>query len=161
MNECRTRIGIGYDIHPLAVGRRLVIGGVEIESDRGLMGHSDADALIHALCDALLGSLNLGDLGEHFPETKQFEGISSVELLERVAALVGGRGYTLVNADCIVHAEAPTLAPYRKRMAEVMSTALGVPAERISVKFTRGEGMDAVGRGEAIAARAVVLLSRE
>jgi 2-C-methyl-D-erythritol 2,4-cyclodiphosphate synthase len=153
------RVGIGYDIHPLAEGRRLVIGGVEIESDRGLSGHSDADVLIHALCDALLGSLNLGDLGDHFPETKEFEGMS-VELLERVAALVGNGGYYLVNADCIVHAEAPALAPYRKRMAEAVATALGVPPERISVKFTRGEGMDAIGRGEGIAARAVVLLNR-
>lgn len=160
MGECRMRVGIGYDIHPLAEGRRLVIGGVEIESDRGLSGHSDADVLIHALCDALLGSLNLGDLGDHFPETKEFEGISSVELLERVAALVGNGGYYLVNADCIVHAEAPALAPYRKRMAEAVATALGVPPERISVKFTRGEGMDAIGRGEGIAARAVVLLNR-
>ena len=158
MGECRMRIGIGYDIHPLAEGRRLVIGGVLVESERGLSGHSDADVLIHALCDALLGSLNLGDLGEHSPETKEFEGISIIELLERVAALVGDEGYSLVNADCIVHAEAPALAPYRKGMAEAMSAALGAPPERISVKFTRGEGMDAVGRGEAIAASVVVLL---
>ena len=160
MSECGVRVGIGYDIHPLAGGRRLIIGGVEIDSKRGLSGHSDADVLIHALCDALLGALNLGDLGEHFPETKEFEGVSSVELLERVAALVRDEGHTLVNADCIVHAEAPILAPYRKRMAEAVSAPLGAPPERISVKFTRGEGMDAVGRGEAIAARAVVLLSR-
>ncbi len=160
MGECGMRVGIGYDIHPLAGGRRLVIGGVEIDSKRGLSGHSDADILIHALCDALLGALNLGDLGEHFPETKEFEGVSSIKLLERVAALVSDEGYTLVNADCIVHAEAPIMAPYRQRMAEAVSAALGAPPERISVKFTRGEGMDAVGRGEAIAARAVVLLSR-
>ena len=137
----------------------MVIGGIEVEYGSGLSGHSDADVLIHALCDALLGSLNLGDLGKHFPETEEFEGISSVELLERVAALIGDKGYILVNADCIVNAEAPALSPYRERMAEAMAAALGVSAERISVKFTRGEGMDAVGRREAIAARAVVLLS--
>jgi 2-C-methyl-D-erythritol 2,4-cyclodiphosphate synthase len=138
----------------------LVIGGVEIASEKGLSGHSDADVLVHALCDALLGAANLGDLGEHFPESEEFEGISSIVLLERVAALIGGGGHHLVNADCIVHAERPRLAPYRDRMAAALSAALGVEQERISVKFTRGEGMDAVGREEAIAARAVVLLDR-
>jgi 2-C-methyl-D-erythritol 2,4-cyclodiphosphate synthase len=154
------RIGIGYDIHPLVEGRRLFVGGIEIESSRGLSGHSDADVLIHALCDAMLGALNIGDLGDHFPETEEFEGISSVELLKRVSSLVDERKYSLVNADCIVHAEAPAMAPYREGMKEVLAAALGVPSDRISVKFTRGEGMGAVGRKEAIAARAIVLLSR-
>jgi 2-C-methyl-D-erythritol 2,4-cyclodiphosphate synthase len=158
MNGYDLRIGIGYDIHPLAAGRRLVLGGVEIRHTEGLAGHSDADALVHAICDALLGAVNLGDLGEHFPETEEYRDASSVMLLGRVAGLVRSKGFGLVNADCIVHAERPILSPYRKRMAETVAAALGVPPEKISIKFTKGEGMGSIGRGEAIAARAVVLM---
>lgn len=154
------RVGIGYDIHPLTEGRRLMLGGVEIEHGKGLSGHSDADALIHALCDALLGSANLGDLGEHFPETEEFEGAAGVDLLRTVGRLVAEKGWRLGNADCIVHAERPRLSPYRERMAGTMAAALGVPPDRISIKFTRGEGMGPVGREEAIAARTVVLVIR-
>jgi len=153
------RIGIGYDIHPLAGGRKLMLGGVEIEHEKGLSGHSDADALVHAFCDALLGVSNLGDLGEHFPETEEFEGAAGIDLLGRVARLVAEAGWRLVNADCIVHAESPRLSPYRDRMAGAMAAVLDVPADRVSIKFTRGEGMGPVGRGEAIAARAVVLVT--
>lgn len=152
------RIGIGYDIHPLEDGRKLMLGGVEIEHEKGLSGHSDADALVHALCDALLGASNLGDLGEHFPETEEFEGAAGVDLLGAVSRLVAEAGWRFVNADCIVHAERPQLSPYRDRMAGAMSAALNIPVGRISIKFTRGEGLGPVGRGEAIAARAVVLV---
>jgi len=154
------RIGIGYDIHPLIAGRPLVLGGVAIEHERGLAGHSDADALVHAVCDALLGALGLGDLGEHFPETPELAGISSLRLLERVRDLVAGRGYNLVNADCIVMAEEPKLAPYRDEMAGRIAGVLGVAPDRISIKATRGEGLGPVGEGRAIAAQAVVLLER-
>jgi 2-C-methyl-D-erythritol 2,4-cyclodiphosphate synthase len=158
-DDCRMRIGIGYDIHPLAGGRKLMLGGVEIEHEKGLAGHSDADALIHALCDALLGAANLGDLGEHFPETDEFAGAAGIDLLRSVSGLVSGAGWKLANADCIVHAERPILSPYRERMAGAMAAAMDIPRERISVKFTRGEGLGTVGREEAIAARAVVLVT--
>lgn len=154
------RVGIGYDIHPLVEGRPLTLGGVKIEHGKGLAGHSDADVLIHALCDALLGALGLGDLGEHFPETEEFKGISSLKILAEVSGMVSLRGYRLVNADCIVHAERPRLSGYRENMAKKMAGELGVPAERISIKATKGEGMDAVGKGRAIAATAVVLLEK-
>lgn len=160
MTESGCRVGIGYDIHPLARGRRLVLGGVVIEHDRGLAGHSDADALVHAVCDALLGALGLGDLGDHFPETREFAGISSLRLLERVRDMVDERGYHLVNADCIVMAEEPKLAPYRDAMVGRIAGTLGVEPGRVSIKATRGEGMGPVGEGKAIAAQAVVLLER-
>ncbi|HUV37239.1 MAG TPA: 2-C-methyl-D-erythritol 2,4-cyclodiphosphate synthase [Patescibacteria group bacterium] len=159
MDSTQYRIGIGYDIHPLVEGRRLVLGGVTVEYEKGLAGHSDADVLIHALCDALLGALNLGDLGEHFPETEEYRDISSIKILDAVAGMVAGNGYHLVNADCIVHAERPRLAVYRGRMAERMAAALGVDAGVVSVKATRGEGMGPVGEGKAIAAQAVVLVA--
>lgn len=152
------RIGIGYDIHPLVDGRPLVLGGVEVKSEKGLAGHSDADVLIHALCDALLGALNLGDLGEYFPETEEYRDISSVKILDAVAGMVAGSGFEIVNVDCIVHAERPNLAGYRGRMAERMAAVLGVAAGAVSVKATRGEGMGPVGEGRAIAAQAVVLV---
>lgn len=161
MTESALKIGIGYDIHPLVEGRLLVLGGVEIEHDRGLDGHSDADALIHALCDAILGALGLGDLGEHFPETEEFRGISSREILGNVRRMMAEKGYILVNADCVIHAEEPRLSGYRSRMSERIAGILDVPPEDISIKATRGEGMGPVGEGRAIAAQAVVLLARQ
>ena len=152
------RIGIGYDIHPLLPERKLVLGGVEIENPVGLSGHSDADALVHAICDAVLGALCLGDLGEHFPETDEFRDISSLELLRRVRTLMEDRGYRLGNVDSVIHAEAPKLAPYRDRMVENIAEVLGVPCDDVSVKATRGEGMGPVGEGKAMVARAVVIL---
>ena len=152
------RIGIGYDIHPLSSECRLMLGGVEIESPVGLSGHSDADALVHAVCDAVLGALCLGDLGEHFPETDEFRDISSLELLRRVRTLMEDKGYRLGNVDSVIHAEAPKLAPYRDRMAGNIAEALGVSSDDVSVKATRGEGMGPVGEGRAMAARAIVIL---
>ena len=154
------RIGIGYDIHPLLKGRDLILGGVHIESELGLDGHSDADALLHAVSDAFLGALSLGDLGEHFPETEDYKGVSSILLLGRVYDLVTERGYRLVNLDCIVHAEHPVLAPYREAMIEKIAAVLGTEKEKISVKATRGEGLGAIGESRAIAARAVVLIEK-
>lgn len=154
------RIGIGYDIHPLVEGRPLFLGGVRIEHGRGLAGHSDADALIHALCDALLGAANLGDLGAHFPETAEWKDAASTKLLALVGGMVAERGYRLVNADCIVNAEEPRLAPYREEMARTIAAALGVDQRDISIKATRGEGLGPVGEKRAIAAEAVVLLQR-
>ena len=154
------RIGIGYDIHPLVEGRPLFLGGVRIAHGKGLAGHSDADALIHALCDALLGALNLGDLGAHFPETDEWKDAASVRILERVAGMVAERGWRLVNADCIVNAEEPKLAPYRAEMAGVIAAALEADVGDISIKATRGEGLGPVGEKRAIAAEAVVLLEK-
>jgi 2-C-methyl-D-erythritol 2,4-cyclodiphosphate synthase len=154
------RVGIGYDIHPLAGGRPLVLGGVRIEHGAGLAGHSDADALIHALCDALLGALNLGDLGEHFPETAEWKDAASTRILAAVGAMVAREGWALVNADCVVHAEEPKLAPHRAAMARTIAAALGVEADRVSIKATRGEGLGPVGEKRAIAAEAIVLLEK-
>ncbi len=154
------RVGIGYDIHPLAEGRPLVLGGVRIAHGAGLAGHSDADALIHALCDALLGALNLGDLGAHFPETEEWKDAASTKILGEVAGMVERAGYALVNADCVVNAEEPRIAPHRAEMARTIAAALGVDAERISIKATRGEGLGPVGEKRAIAAEAIVLLER-
>lgn len=155
------RVGIGYDIHPLVEGRPLVLGGVSIAHEMGLAGHSDADALLHALCDAILGALNLGDLGMHFPETKAFKDISSLKILGRVSQMMTGEGYRLINADSIIHAEKPEIAPHRDAMAENISKALGVEQDRVSIKATRGEGLGPVGEGRAIAATVVVLLEKD
>jgi 2-C-methyl-D-erythritol 2,4-cyclodiphosphate synthase len=152
------RIGIGYDIHPLVEGRPLVLGGVRIEHGTGLAGHSDADALVHALCDAILGAIGEGDLGRHFPETDEYRDIDSLRILERVSALATSKGYRLVNADCIVHAEEPAISPHSGAMSAAMASAAGTDPDRISVKATRGEGLGPVGEKRAIAARAVVLL---
>ena len=154
------RIGIGYDIHPLVEGRPLFLGGVRIPHEKGLAGHSDADALIHALCDALLGALNLGDLGAHFPETNEWKDAASIRILERVGGMITERGWRLVNADCIVNAEEPRLAPFRAEMAGVIAAALEADAGDISIKATRGEGLGPVGEKRAIAAEAVVLLEK-
>ena len=152
------RIGIGYDIHPLVEGRPLVLGGVRLQYEMGLAGHSDADALVHALCDAILGAIGEGDLGRHFPETEECRDIDSLRLLEKVAAMAAEKGYRLVNADCIVHAEQPAISPHAEAMAEAMAAAAGTDPGRISVKATRGEGLGPVGEKRAIVARAVVLL---
>jgi len=133
---------------------------VRIEHPRGLAGHSDADALIHALCDALLGAAHLGDLGAHFPETAEWKDAPSTAILARVAAMVDEAGYRFVNADCIVNAEEPRLAPYRDAMAAAMARVLGVDPRDISIKATRGEGLGPIGERRAIAAEAVVLIER-
>jgi 2-C-methyl-D-erythritol 2,4-cyclodiphosphate synthase len=154
------RIGIGYDAHRLVEGERLILGGVEVPFERGLKGHSDADVLTHAVCDAVLGALSLGDIGKHFPDTsKEFEGISSLLLLKRISALVAQKGYRVVNVDSVVVAQRPKLSPYRKLMEENLAKALGILPSQVCVKFTTTEGMGFEGRGEGISAQAVALLA--
>ena len=154
------RTGIGYDCHRFAAGRRLVLGGVELSSDLGLEGHSDADVLTHAIIDALLGAAALGDIGRHFPDTDpRYAGADSIALLREVGAMLGARGWTVGNVDATVVIEEPKLAPFVERMCASLTDALGLPSGRISVKATRGEGMGFVGRGEGAAALAVATVT--
>ncbi len=155
------RVGIGYDVHALEPGYSLIIGGVKIPHEKGLKGHSDADVLVHAICDALLGALSLGDLGQHFPDTDpQFKGISSLKLLSRVSELIREKGYTVVNVDSVVVAQRPKLAPFVNRMRENISSVLGILPSQVSVKATTTERLGFEGREEGISAQAVVLLKQ-
>ena len=151
-----TLAGIGYDCHRLQRGRRLVLGGVEISGEVGLAGHSDADVLVHAVIDALLGAAGLGDIGEHFPDTdERWRDADSIELLARALALLRERGYGPVNVDCTVVLERPRIGPHRSAIRENLARALGLASERVNVKATTGEGMGFVGRGEGAAAVAI------
>ena len=153
------RIGIGYDVHRLVEERKLILGGVEIPYEKGLLGHSDADVLVHAVMDALLGAAALGDIGQHFPDNDPaYKGISSILLLEKVGELLKEKGYRVVNIDSIVIAQRPKLLPYRPQMAENMAKALGIPVGCVSVKATTEEGMGFTGTGDGMASQAVVLL---
>jgi len=153
------RVGLGYDVHRLVEGRKLIIGGVEIPHTKGLLGHSDADVLVHAVCDALLGALSLGDIGEHFPDSSpEFEGVSSLLLLEEVSKLVRKRGYEVVNVDCVVVAQRPKLKPFKRRMEENIASALGISPSQVSVKATTTGGLGFEGREQGISAKAVALL---
>ena len=155
------RIGIGYDVHAFADDRELVLGGVLFENERGLAGHSDADVLTHALMDALLGALREGDIGRLFPDTDPaYRGVSSLDLLAAVAALVGERGFAVVDADCVLALEEPKVSPRREAMRDAMAAALGIDRERIGLKATTTEGLGFTGRREGVAAWAVVLLER-
>jgi 2-C-methyl-D-erythritol 2,4-cyclodiphosphate synthase len=152
-----TRVGFGFDVHPLAPGRPLVLGGVTVDFDRGLAGHSDADVLSHAIGEALLGALALGDLGRHFPDTDpRYRGISSLRLLRNVVDLVTARGGRLVNIDATVLAQAPRLSPLLPEMAKRLAETLGLEVDRVSVKAKSPEGLGLVGRQEGMAAMAVV-----
>jgi 2-C-methyl-D-erythritol 2,4-cyclodiphosphate synthase len=152
--------GIGYDCHRFAVGRRLVLGGVQIPHERGLDGHSDADVLTHAVIDALLGAAGLGDIGEHFPDTDaRYRDADSLGLLETVLATVIAAGFEIENVDCTVLMEAPKLGPHRHEIRERLALALNLPVGRVNVKATTGEGMGFVGRGEGVAALAIASLS--
>lgn len=155
------RIGHGYDVHRLTEGRRLILGGVEVPYEKGLLGHSDADVLTHAVMDALLGAAALGDIGKLFPDTDAaYAGISSILLLERVAERLREAGYAVVNLDATVLAQAPKLAPYREWMRENLARALALDASRVSVKATTEEGLGFTGEGLGIAAHAVALLEK-
>ena len=157
-----TRVGLGFDLHPLARNRPLVLGGVTIPSEVGLGGHSDADVLAHAVGEALLGALALGDLGRHFPDTDpRWEGISSLALLAEVMGLVRGRGGRLVNVDATILAQAPRLAPYLDEMAKRVADVLGLGGDAVSVKAKSPEGLGLLGRREGIAAMAVVAVEVE
>lgn len=156
------RIGTGYDIHRLVAGRKLVLGGVEIPFDRGLLGHSDADVLLHAVCDALLGAAGLGDIGRHFPDTDpRLEGIDSMKLLSRTVEMVREKGYAVVNADITVFAQAPKLAPYRDRIRANVARGLEIETDRVNIKATTTEGLGPMGRGEGIGAMCAALIEKQ
>lgn len=153
------RIGCGYDVHRLIDGRPLILGGVDIPFDKGLLGHSDADVLTHAACDAVLGALGLGDLGLHFPDSsEEYRDVYSIHLLERCGRMMIDRGFKLVNLDATVFAQAPKLRPYREDMERYLADALRAPAECVNVKATTTEGLGFVGREEGMAAQCVVLI---
>ena len=154
-----TRIGLGYDVHRLAEGRKLILGGVDIPWERGLLGHSDADVLTHAVMDALLGAAGLGDIGTHFPDSDPaYAGADSLKLLEHVAKLLGERGFSIKNVDATVLAQKPKLAPHIPRMRENLARAMGVGPEQVNVKATTEEGLGFTGSGEGMAAHAVCLI---
>jgi len=155
------RVGIGYDVHTLREGRPLLLGGVKIPFDRGLWGHSDADVVVHAIIDALLGAASLGDIGTHFPDTNpQYENISSILLLERVNAMLQGHGFKVENVDATIICEEPKLAPFVDEMRRNIGDALGIDIEQVSMKATTSAGLGFAGRGEGIAAHAVALISK-
>jgi len=152
-------IGIGFDVHPFAPGRRLMLGGVEVPHEAGLAGHSDADVLLHAIMDALLGAAALGDIGRHFPsDDPQWRDADSRDLLHRVAAMVRGAGHAVANIDATVIAERPRIAPHVEAMRRAIAGDLGLPVEQVSVKATTTDQLGAIGRGEGIAALAIALL---
>jgi 2-C-methyl-D-erythritol 2,4-cyclodiphosphate synthase len=156
------RIGQGFDVHALAPDRKLVIGGVEIPYHRGLEGHSDADVLLHAICDALLGAASLGDIGVHYPDSDpRYRDVDSRMLLRDTAQKVAGAGYRIVNVDATVIAQAPRLAPHMAKMIGNIAADLGVAPSQVSVKATTTEGLGFVGRGEGIAAQAIALIEEK
>lgn len=155
------RIGIGFDVHALAEGRKLVLGGVTLPHPLGLLGHSDADVLIHALMDALLGAAGLGDIGRHFPDSDDaYRGISSLVLLRRVGAMLEERGFKVENIDAVIIAQKPKMIPFIPQMEENIAASLGISRERINVKATTTEGLGFAGREEGIGAQVVCLLTR-
>lgn len=153
------RIGMGFDIHPLIEGRKLILGGVEIPYSKGLLGHSDADVLIHAICDAILGAISEGDLGRHFPDTDpQYRSMSSILLLKKVTEKAKAKGFRIVNIDATVAAQEPRLAEYIPQMIDNMGEVLGVGTDRVNIKVTNPEGLGFSGRGEGIMAQSVILM---
>lgn len=159
MGKPEIKIGSGYDVHRLVPGRKLVIGGVEIDFNRGLAGHSDADVLIHAVCDAILGAAGLGDIGDHFPDTDpEYKGISSMILLEKCGVLLGEQGYDVSNMDCIVFAQVPKISPYKKKMEENIAGSLDMDATFVNVKATTTEKLGFIGKEQGIAAQCTLLV---
>lgn len=155
------RIGIGYDVHQLVSDRDLILGGVRIDHEKGLLGHSDADVLVHSLMDAMLGAMAEGDIGKHFPDTDQsYKGISSLLLLDRVKALMHSKGYRLVNADCVIAAQRPKLAPHIDMMRENIARVLETSPDNIGIKATTTEWLGFQGREEGISAQAVCLIEK-
>ena len=155
----KTRIGYGYDVHPLGAGRTLILGGIEIPHHKGLLGHSDSDVLVHAVCDALFGALGEGDLGRHFPSSDpRFKDMSSLKFLEDVVAKLKKKSYRIVNIDTVIVAQAPRLSTFLAAMQKQMADVLGIDPDRINIKVKSGEGLDAVGREEGMAAHAVCLI---
>lgn len=157
----KIRVGFGYDVHRLVEGRELWLGGICLEHEKGLLGHSDADVLIHAICDALLGAANMRDIGYHFPDTAgEYENIDSKVLLKKTVALLASKGYAVGNVDVTVCAERPKLNPHIPRMKQVLAAVMGVDEEDVSIKATTTERLGFTGREEGIAAYAVVLVER-
>lgn len=155
------RIGHGYDVHRLVPNRRLILGGVEIQYEKGLLGHSDADVLLHAICDALFGACALGDIGNHFPDTdEKYSGADSGELLRQTVAIIGGYGYEIVNIDSTVIAQQPKISRYISEMRENIARCCAIAADSVSVKATTEEGLGFTGEGKGIAAHAVVLVEK-
>ena len=156
------KIGFGYDVHKLVKGRKLILGGVEIPHSKGLLGHSDADALLHSICDAILGALAQGDIGKHFPDTdKKYKGISSVKLLSAVSKILEQKSAKVVNIDTTIVAEKPKLAGYTDKMRKNISKTLKISSDKISVKATTQNGLGFIGKGEGITSFAIVLLERK
>ncbi|HJC43591.1 MAG TPA: 2-C-methyl-D-erythritol 2,4-cyclodiphosphate synthase [Candidatus Mediterraneibacter gallistercoris] len=155
------RVGMGYDVHRLAAGRKLIIGGVEIPYEKGLLGHSDADVLLHAIMDALLGAAALGDIGKHFPDTDpEYEGISSIKLLEYVGRLLDEGGYVIENIDATIIAQRPKMRPHIDQMRENIAAALNIETEQVNVKATTEEGLGFTGTGEGISSQAVCAVEK-
>ncbi len=153
------RIGQGYDVHTLVEGRALVLGGITIPFTKGLLGHSDADVLVHAICDALLGAAAMGDIGLHFPDTSpEFKDICSLDLLKETCRMLDKKGYSIVNIDSTVFAQAPKIAPYRKQMIAKIADSANICADNINIKATTTEGLGMIGTGEGIAAMSIALL---
>ena len=153
------RIGYGYDVHPLAPGRKLILGGVDILHSKGLLGHSDSYVLVHAVCDALLGAMGEGDLGRHYPSSDpRYKGISSLKLLEDVMSKLRAKGYRVANIDTVIVAQAPRLAPHLAAMQKKLAETAGIDPDRVNVKVKSGEGLDAAGREEGMIAHAVCLI---
>ncbi len=155
------RIGQGYDVHKLVMGRRLIVGGVEIPHETGLLGHSDADVLTHAVCDALLGAAALGDIGKHFPDSdEKYKGVSSLTLLDEVGKMLRAKGYEINNIDSIIIAQAPKFAPFIDKMRENIASTLGISIESVGIKATTEEGLGFTGKKEGIAASAVCIINK-
>ena len=159
-NEGRhMRIGYGYDVHPLGSGRKLILGGIDIPHSKGLLGHTDSDVLVHAVCDALLGAMGEGDLGRHYPSSdSKYKGLSSLKLLEDVMTKLKAKGYRVGNIDTVIVAQAPRLGPHLAAMQKKMAEAAGLDPDQVNVKVKSGEGLDAVGKEEGMTAHAVCLI---
>ena len=158
---CNFRVGHGYDVHKLVVGRRLVLGGVDVPYELGLLGHSDADVLVHAIMDALIGAMGMGDIGRHFPDTSDdLEGVSSMILFERVGKMLAERKFCVVNIDATLVLQRPKIAPYIEEMVEKIANVLGIEKNLVNIKATTEEYLGFTGRGEGISAHAVALISK-
>jgi 2-C-methyl-D-erythritol 2,4-cyclodiphosphate synthase len=156
------RVGIGYDIHRLVEERKLFLGGVDIPYVKGLLGYSDGDVVMHAIADAMLGALSLGDIGQHFPNTDpQYEGMSSGKILKKVADMAAGNNYTINNVDTMILAEEPKIYPFRDKMIDSLAGILNISRDKINIKATTNEGVGSIGKGDAIAAYAVVTLEEK
>ena len=153
------RIGMGYDVHRLVEGRKLVLGGVTIPFEKGLLGHSDADVLVHAVCDALLGAAGLGDIGLHFPDTdSEYKDIASIKILAKTYELISAKGFSIMNLDSTIFADAPKLSPYRDAMQKNISRTIEIEQNRVNIKATTFEGLGMIGKGEGIGAMCVALI---